>query len=200
MLTFFHAKLALPAIVFLMLLPSCEVVTDVAAIDVKAPALPEEIYTIRKNEHHSINKIKKLSTSNLKFEAVFDSSAVYTTKKPANQGDINKLYGLSDCSSLHQSNSARFGWRWYQNRLEIHAYTYHKGSRNATFIAAVELGKPYVYELELHDSSYVFKVNAKQVSLPRACTGVVDSYQLYPYFGGDEVAPHDITISIKDLP
>ena len=30
--------------------------------------------------------------------------------------------------------------------------------------------------------------------------GWMDSYYLYPYFGGQQKAPHDITIKIKDLP
>ncbi|WP_241738888.1 hypothetical protein [Pontibacter beigongshangensis] len=197
-----NAKCAFWAVLSLslLLLSSCEVVSNLTDVSVKAPSQPQETYTIRKNEHNSANKIRKLATSTLRFEAVFDSSAVYETVDPANQADINKLYGLSDCGSLHQQNSARFGWRWYNNRLEIHAYTYNNSTRKSVFIAAVELGKPFVYELALKDGSYVFTVDEKQVSVPRACSGLMDSYQLYPYFGGDEAAPHEIKIRIKELP
>jgi hypothetical protein len=35
--------------------------------------------------------------------------------------------------------------------------------------------------------------------MPRAAATVkAKGYRLYPYFGGDETAPHDITISIRD--
>jgi hypothetical protein len=36
--------------------------------------------------------------------------------------------------------------------------------------------------------------------MDRGCSGgSLASYQLYPYFGGDETAPHDITILIDEL-
>ncbi|MDX5422996.1 MAG: hypothetical protein LPK14_12135, partial [Hymenobacteraceae bacterium] len=118
---------------------------------------------------------------------------------PANQADINKLYGLSDCSTDHHTNSARFGWRWYENRLEIHAYTYLNTVRRSALIGTVALGAPATYELQLKDGEYLFILNGKRLALPRACTGKGEGYQLYPYFGGDETAPHDISIVIKEL-
>jgi hypothetical protein len=42
-------------------------------------------------------------------------------------------------------------------------------------------------------------VNGKTLFLPRHCSGTYRRYRLYPYFGGDEVAPHDITIKITEL-
>ena len=37
-------------------------------------------------------------------------------------------------------------------------------------------------------------------SLPRtSATSKAEGYKLYPYFGGDESAPHDIFIYIKEL-
>src|SRR5690606_41284654 len=53
-----------------------------------------------------------------------DSSCVYKNPHPENQDDINKLYGFSDCTSLHHANSARFGWNWKDGALRIHAYCY----------------------------------------------------------------------------
>jgi hypothetical protein len=38
------------------------------------------------------------------------------------------------------------------------------------------------------------------VQLPRHCTGSnYTRYKLFPYFGGDEVAPHRIKIKITEL-
>ncbi|MFT2007706.1 hypothetical protein ACMA1I_03455 [Pontibacter sp. 13R65] len=182
------------------LLPSCEIISGADTIVVETEPVPSTTYVIHKNQHHAINKIQKVSSPNLKFEATFDSTAIYTSIDPANQGDINKLYGFSDCGSLHQSNSARFGWRWYNNKLEIHAYTYYNGTRKSALISTVALGQTYTYELERQEGRYVFKVNGEQVTLPRACYDQADGYMLYPYFGGDEVAPHDIKIVVKDLP
>lgn len=162
---------------------------------------PEPItYLIRSGAHYATsNPLKKTTTDRLKLEVTFDSSAIYTTTDPANQGDINKLYGMADCGTLHQTNSARFGWRWYNNQLEIHAYTYLNTKRQSTYIGTVELGKASICELEFGDKMYTFWLDGKQVTLPRACSGAGEGYQLYPYFGGDEVAPHDIRIIIREL-
>ncbi|MCJ8163506.1 hypothetical protein MKJ04_01545 [Pontibacter sp. E15-1] len=179
-------------------LSSCEVMSD---LELNLEPAPEAVtYLIPQGQHYATsNFYKKTTSSKLRFEVLFDSSAVYTTTDAANQGDINKLYGLSDCGGLHQVNSARFGWRWYQNKLEIHAYTYLNKQRQSKLIGTVALGKKSVCELEFLDQEYQFWLDGKMVKMPRACNGEGAGYQLYPYFGGDETAPHDVTIYIRDL-
>lgn len=158
------------------------------------------VYTIKKDSHYATSNPFMFSTNNIvQFEATFNPTAIYQTLDAENQGDINKLYGVSDCYSAHHTNSARFGWRWYGNRLEIHAYAYVNGTRQSVYIGDVELDKASTYKLELKDELYVFTLDDKQVTLPRACSGSGSGYKLYPYFGGDETAPHDITIEIKEM-
>lgn len=182
----------------LLCLSACQIPTETAVMPVPVPE--PLIYFIRSGEHYATsNPLKKTSTTRLKFEVTFDSSAVYTTIDPENQGDINKLYGVADCGAMHQTNSARFGWRWYNNHLEIHAYTYLSAKRQSAYIGTVELGRKSVCELELGDQEYTFWLDGRQVKLPRTCSGAGAGYQLYPYFGGDEVAPHDIRIIIREL-
>ncbi|WP_299699863.1 hypothetical protein [uncultured Pontibacter sp.] len=188
----------LSAAALLLLCVSCEVET----VEVQ-PRPPEPIavtYTIPQGQHTTQSPFKFIESPVMRFEATFDNSAVYATTDPKNQADINKLYGMSDCGSDHHSNSARFGWRWYANRLEIHAYTYQNKKRNTAYITTVELEKSSRYELEIGEREYIFRVNDTQVSMPRFCVGAAGlGYQLYPYFGGDETAPHTVTILIKDL-
>ncbi|GAB3195510.1 hypothetical protein ABID22_001510 [Pontibacter aydingkolensis] len=173
--------------------------TDVAENSV-LPAPESIVYTIKKGSHTSTNNsFKTLKAQKLRFEVTFDSTAIYTSAKPENQYDINKLYGVSDCGSHHQVNSARIGWRWSNNQLELHAYTYKGGSRQSVYITSITLGKAALCELILEDGKYIFKVDGIGVELPRGCSGISDAYQLYPYFGGDEVAPHDINIKIRPL-
>ena len=166
------------------------------------PVLPEAqtiVYKINKGKHSIDAPFVYRTISVLKFEATFDASAIYQTRNLDNQADINKLYGLSDCRTDHHSNSARFGWRWYSNQLEIHAYTYLNKVRQSRLVGVVELNKAYRYQIQLLDNKYVFTLNDKVIELPRHCTGNGEGYQLYPYFGGDETAPHDIKIAIKEL-
>jgi len=92
--------------------------------------LASQTLTIPAGGHDSVPSISGFtSVTEVAYRITFDNSAIYTTQDPANQADINKLFGLSDCSSHHQTNSGRFGWRWYSNQLEIHAYNYVSGVR-----------------------------------------------------------------------
>lgn len=141
-----------------------------------------------------------LNLTAMRFRARFDSSAVYQTQERQNQGDLNKLYGMADCGSMHQKNSARFGWRWYEGALEIWAYAYINGDRKMSFIKAVQLNTSSSYELQFTDSTYNFTVDETTVSFPRNCSEKqARGYKLYPYFGGDETAPHEIRIHIQEL-
>jgi hypothetical protein len=157
-------------------------------------------YVIAAGEHYcNESEFQKMTVSKIKFRAMFDRSAVYETKSKENQADINKLYGVSDCGTTHQINSARFGWVWNNNRLEIWAYTYADGQRHFSFVDTVSLDKFHEYEIAFTDSNYIFKLNDSIVELPRSCSNAADGYKLYPYFGGDETAPHEVTIAIEDL-
>jgi hypothetical protein len=169
----------------------------------RAEEKPEEreiVYVIPSGEHSALqSSYEPMKVSSIRFNALFNNSAIYKTIDEKNQGDINKLYGVSDCNSAHQTNSARFGWRWFSNKLEIWAYAYINTERKYTFITAVALNTANAYELSFTSDSYVFKVNDTKVKLPRSCQNEANGYKLYPYFGGDETAPHQITIRIEDI-
>ncbi|GAB3934269.1 hypothetical protein GCM10028804_51360 [Larkinella terrae] len=159
------------------------------------------VYHIKAGENFADhNDLSFLTKTSLSFSAVFDSSAIYTSKIPENQHDINKLYGFSDCDSHHQTASARYGWNWRDKALRIYAYCYRNGERVSEELGTVELNKPTDYQLSIVGGNYVFTFKGKETVIARGCT-TVDSknrYRLYPYFGGDEPAPHNITISITE--
>jgi hypothetical protein len=135
----------------------------------------------------------------MKFVARFDSSAIYQTIDPVNQYDINKLYGFSEGLD-HQYNSARIGWAWVEGALRLYAYVYNKGVRLSQEICPVSIGTDINCSISLSGTTYLFNVNGNEVTLSRGSTTTTASgYQLYPYFGGDEVAPHDILIKIRTL-
>jgi hypothetical protein len=157
-------------------------------------------YLIKEGAHDS-NQLPafKQGVDALSFQAKFDSTAIYITAESNNQADINKLYGLSDCNSFHQVNSARFGWRWHNNQLEILAYTYSDKVRDFELLGTASLNAYHHYKIEFTSDSYIFSFDNKIVALSRDCSGNASGYKLYPYFGGDETAPHDIFIWIEDL-
>ncbi|MFY0608130.1 MAG: hypothetical protein JXR10_15530 [Cyclobacteriaceae bacterium] len=161
---------------------------------------PYTIYTIPKGTHGQSLRIETLQKDEMVFKVVFDESAIYETADPVNQHDLNKLAGFADCNSHHHENSARFGWRWLDGQLEIHAYVYHSGIRTSGFMGMVGINQAHDYRISLEDNSYVFQLdNLTEVRITREnnCNmGVY--YKLWPYFGGDEVSPHDIKIKILE--
>jgi len=158
-------------------------------------------YTIKGGSHEVENNSNALFTSDeIRFQAIFDSSCIYKTVIPENQNDINKLIGFSDCSSQHQINSARFGWNWRDGALRIYAYDYVDGQRQEKELGTVELGKTTSFKIRISGNSYLFTFNGIETSMPRHCSGGVGvAYKLLPYFGGNEPAPHDMKIKIRNL-
>jgi hypothetical protein len=138
--------------------------------------------------------------SELKFVVKFDNTAVYKTIDPSNQYDINKLYGFSDNDSAHHLYSARFGWRWSDKALRIFAYAYNSGVRMSKELGTVLPGIENYCSIKVTEGHYVFTLNNTTDTLLRsATTSKAKGYKLYPYFGGDETAPHQINVFIKEF-
>lgn len=158
-------------------------------------------FTILSGQHYcDKNTFKQVATAELKFAVRFDSSAIYQTKDNENQYDINKLYGFSDNSAQHHQFSARFGWRWSEGALRLFAYVYNEGKRTSKELCTLALNTEAVCSIAVINNQYVFTVNNTTELLPRkSTTPLATGYLLYPYFGGDEVAPHAISIWIKPL-
>ncbi|MDB5191834.1 MAG: hypothetical protein JWQ96_1397 [Segetibacter sp.] len=159
------------------------------------------LYTIAQGEQYS-NKsgYVEVQYEELKFNVKFDSSAIYKTVSPSNQNDINKLFGFSDNNTQHHQFSARFGWRYSNNALRLFAYVYNNGEMTFKELGTVAIGTENTCSIKVAGSQYIFTLNGKIETMPRAATTAkAIGYKLYPYFGGDELAPQKITISIKEL-
>jgi len=152
-------------------------------------------FKIKKDSHKSNYSLRFTNKNNLIFLVQFDSSAIYKTVSPVNQWDVNKLIGVSD-GGFHGANSARFGWRYVDGNLELLGYTHYKGKFNFEKIKNIKIGEVYTLNLLINEK-YMFIVDKDTVIMDRYPNYYSKSYYLWPYFGGDEVAPHDITIKIK---
>jgi hypothetical protein len=68
------------------------------------------------------------------------------------------------------------------------------------FITKVTIGQEVNCMIKACDDYYLFQVNNLPLdTLLRGCSCSGLKFMCYPYYGGDEYAPHDITIRIKDL-
>lgn len=154
------------------------------------------IFKIKKGDHRSTTRYQRVSTNSLNFTIILTESCKYQSNSPDNQLDINKVFGMSDGGN-HMNNSARIGWRYYNNKLELHAYTHYNGNFDFKKICDVDADKEYNCQISYMDGYYNFVVNSVSVTMPRFENSDKKKYLLYPYFGGDETAPQDITIKVK---
>ncbi|RYZ18375.1 MAG: hypothetical protein EOO16_22645 [Chitinophagaceae bacterium] len=165
------------------------------------PAPGGALYTIATGAHYcDQNGYRPIETSEQSFAVRFDSSAVYTTANPENQYDINKLRGFTDNNSTDPLRfSARFGWRWSDGALRLFAFVHNNGSFTEKELGTVALNSEAQCRIQVKGAQYLFTLNGRTDSLPRlAATPSGKGYQLYPYFGGDEAAPHKVNIWIKE--
>lgn len=166
----------------------------------KSPSFTQYII-FKGSQYCDKNSFAPVKLSHLSFKVKFDSSAIYTTSKAENQNDINKLFGFSDNNATHHEYSARFGWRWSDNALRIFAYNYNNGVRSFKELGTVKIGNENSCSITVSGNKYIFNLNGAETVMPRASTTeLAEGYQLYPYFGGDESAPHAISIWIEELP
>ncbi len=155
-------------------------------------------FEIKSDKHGSGFHFAFVSGKSFKFSACFDQSAKYDLGN-INQLDANKLLGHSDCTSFHHKNSARFGWRWNEktNKIEILAYSYADKVRSIEFMGEMNLFEKANFEILTRENDYLFKFKNQVVVMNRGCEQKNPiRYKLYPYFGGDEVAPHNINVFI----
>ena len=190
-------------VLFYLLLTGCTKAAlseNLSTSTLPADAAGFVLYMIPKGAHYANgNAYKETAGTVMKFTVRFDSSCIYRTAKAENQLDINKLYGFADNGANHQQFSARFGWRWSEGALRLFAYVYNHGERVSKEIAAVPIGKEVPCAITVNGGQYIFSVGEKTVLMPRqSATATAKGYQLYPYFGGDEPAPHEVRVWIRD--
>lgn len=155
------------------------------------------LFTIPKDSNYADKSSYKIfKYDSLKFIAHFDSSAIYKTKDPFNQYDINKLYGFSDNKTFHQFYSARFGWRWSDDSLRLFGYCYNNSVRSFLELSVIHINEFDTCCITIQNGSYIFRVNGIQKGkiIRTATADKPYGYKLYPYFGGSEPAPHAIYI------
>jgi hypothetical protein len=183
-------------------LTSCSKMAETIADKAVSTSPTEQFikYTIEKGKQYcNNNSYKAIETTEMKFVVKFDSSAIYEAQLPENQYDINKLYGFSDNNSDHHQYSARFGWRWSDKALRLSAYIYNEGAVLSKELTTISIGSEINCSIKVTSTNYLFIVNGITTQLPRSASiEKAKGYQLYPYFGGDEVAPHQINIWVKN--
>lgn len=135
-----------------------------------------------------------LSGKQLDFTFRFKDSHEYDYTVP-DGGDINKLYGLTSVN-IHK-NSARFGWRFVgDNTYEIFAYWYSNGTRDWKLLTTAKANEYLYFSVDVSGGQYYFSVN----EFTHTVYGTKNFIpaRAFPYFGGDNVAPHKMFFLIAE--
>ena len=174
-------------------------------------------YEIKEGNHFSElkgwfwKKIKiNLEEDNvLDFRVVFTKSCLYDARKVGQH--INKLYGVA-CGQHHE-NSVRIGWRCESRiygRFSLWAYCYNNGKLSIELLAntyvdnierlRIEVSKSEMTAKLIDDNNYPTSIaqHTEYLEQHRDCPKL-GRYKLFPYFGGEAVAPHDMEIRIYEI-
>jgi len=133
----------------------------------------------------------------------FNSSCRYKIHGD-DQYDINKIGGYG-FGWNHHKNSFRLGWTWNTDKKKIvlWAYVYYDGNRTYQAIKECSDTETVTVRVKLGKTSGwpVWMVYANRDIAPTyiQASGSFPKwgFKLYPYFGGQETAPHDIEIGVE---
>lgn len=160
-------------------------------------------YFLGKNKHYCKRPLYTyffpfFSRPTMSYVVSFDTSCLYNLHTEDNL-DINKLFGFSE--GLHHKSSARFGWNVIAGRIHLYNYCYVEGIRVYNFICFVEPNVDYKLTIRRSATKYTFLVNTKGREIKRKDVERIQQhkwgYKLWPYFGGNCKAPHDMLIQMK---
>jgi hypothetical protein len=127
---------------------------------------------------------------------MFYPSCKYDIGLP-DQLDWNKLFGVGFFPGIHK-NSYRFGWRYNPDlyRFEIAAYWYEDGVRKSEMLGQVRVLTPFEITISYHAGLVTFSLKGQSSISVKAKWSWI-GLRLDFYFGGNQVAPHDMKILIQ---
>lgn len=127
---------------------------------------------------------------------IFDESCVYDLKSE-DQFDVNKLFGLGFFPN-HMQTSARFGWNWNLKNevIDIFSFVHRQGKFYFDYMTFIEIEKPITLTLFVQKRQVIFEAQKKTAIVSKSEQLITNplAYQLHPYFGGNQFAPHDMKI------
>ncbi len=156
-------------------------------------------YHIPKGAHKSEWLPTLVHGNSISIKCQFSEGARYLLHNE-NQWDTNKLFGFSNSLwQNHHKNSARFGWRWNPTiaQVEIIGYTYFNKSRKIQVLDSLSIGEHFEGHITHRKGKYQFEGKNFKWETPAPATVSGWRWLLFPYFGGDEKAPHSMEIKLE---
>ena len=152
------------------------------------------VYIIEEGQHFANKTEKKISpvlNERVEFAALFNISHIYDN----GEDDINKLYGITS-TKIH-NYSARIGWRWNVDKVEIFAYYYIDGVRSFVKLGDAQLNTRHEFIVDVTGKYYYFNFDGNELRVKSGKN--IAAFRSFPYFGGNNSAPNRMTFTIVEL-
>lgn len=168
-------------------------------------------FTIKKGKHSSVlfgflPHFRFSFKNQFAYKIKFGTNCLYDFND-VDDWDINKLVGVST-SYHHHVQSARIGWRCIDNKtIELLAYCYNKRERIGGFddyiLGVVKPGEEFYCSITVEANKFVLIFNKgieyKKIELNKDDNSWKFKYFLFPFFGGNNPAPHDMDIFVDEV-
>ena len=162
-------------------------------------------FTIKEGKHYStpikfkLHPARTIVTYNAKFYP--DCWYEYVNH---DSWDKNKLCGMS--FGYHHWNSIRVGWIPNfkdKGKISLYAYWYNNRERhNSLYICDVDVNDYFRVFIDVLEKSY-FSIQisstyeTSEIEVPFDLPKCLFGYYLWPYFGGNNLAPHEMEIYLR---
>jgi hypothetical protein len=166
-------------------------------------------YLIKKGDHYaSMSIFEKIGAigwniKNLSLRFIFRKECWWAPPRNQDDYDQNKLAGIG-FGANHHANSVRLVWVpdfEKEGMINVSGYTYDKKKEGQKFtivyITSVPIGEPVEGKIESRDGGYFITVKDKMVRMDNVNSDSKLCFRLFPYFGGNNTAPHDMVIELE---
>jgi hypothetical protein len=155
-------------------------------------------FQIKKDQHTSNNRcIRFPKNGQITFNFHVNPTWLYDEKAPGFQTGWNKLIGISEGFSQHK-HSVRIGWRCIENTIYMCSYCYIDGERKISDMVEVPMGWNSG-SVRITDNSYIVVINNQIIAFEKSNSSLF-KIMMYPYFGGNSTAPHNIQFEFRMNP
>jgi hypothetical protein len=166
-------------------------------------------YLIKKGNHYaSMSIFEKIggigwNIRTLSMRFVFRQECWWAPARNQDDYDLNKLAGIG-FGTNHHNNSVRLAWVpdfENQGMIKVFGYTYDEkkvGQKfSMTFIKSVHVLDTITGKIESRDGNYYITVNEVTIQMENVNSDPNLCFRLFPYFGGNNTAPHDMVIELE---
>jgi len=166
-------------------------------------------YEIKKGNHHcSMSLFEKIGALGWKVRKidlrfVFRKECWWAPARNTDDYDQNKLAGIG-FGTNHHKNSVRLTWVpdfEKPGMIRVSGYTYDERNTGPKFaisyIKSVHVGETVTARIESRDGAYFLTVQEVTVRMENQQPDPSLCFWLFPYFGGNNTAPHDMTIELE---